>query len=342
MKTFLISRPDAIGDVVLTLPMCGWLKNQFEGCRVVFLGTTYTEPVVACSEHVDLFINADKLLVLPWEEQVNFLKELQPDVFLHVLPNKHLARLAKAAEVPVRVGTRSRWYHWLTCNKLVSLSRKNSDLHESQLNMLLLTGAGVKVFPALQDMHLFYGFTKIDPLPEWLQQLLVRDNPEQLNIILHPKSRGSGREWSLVHYSKLAKKLHKLGHQVFITGTAKEGEFLREWLQEHSEFVTDMTGRLTLPEFISFARAVDGLVACSTGTLHIAAAVGVHALGIYPPIRPAYPGRWGPVGEKASVLLHPIKCNACSSVPETCICINYVRPEQVIAQIKLWHASVIN
>ena len=339
MKTFLISRPDAIGDVVLTLPVAGWLKKQFAGCKVIFLGTSYTEPVVACCEHVDVFINADKLLALPLAEQVSYLKEQQIEVFLHVLPHKQLAKVAKAAGIPLRVGTRSRWYHWLTCNKLVALSRKSSPLHESQLNLLLLKGAGVTAFPALQEIHHYYGLTKINPLPDWLQPLLVRERPEQLRIILHPKSRGSGREWSQEHFGELAKLLHGQGHRVFVTGSAKEGEILQEWLLEHAAFVYNLTGRLSLAEFVSFASAVDGLVACSTGTLHIAAAAGVHALGLYPPIRPAYPTRWGPLGRKASVLVNSFNCSACRSKPETCVCLNSIRPAQVVAQVKSWRPA---
>ena len=39
-RTFLISRTDAIGDVVLTLPVAGRLKQLFPDCRVLLLGRT--------------------------------------------------------------------------------------------------------------------------------------------------------------------------------------------------------------------------------------------------------------------------------------------------------------
>lgn len=335
MKTYLISRTDAIGDVVLTLPMCGWLKAKHPGCRIVFLGSTYTQPVVACCEHVDVFLNMDELKVLPEQEQVRVLQEQQVDVFLHVFPNRHLASLAKKAGIPVRVGTRNRWFHWLTCNKLVKLSRKNSPYHESQLNMFLLQGIGITDFPALEEVHKYTGFTKIGQVPLWLQQELKKEG-QQLNIILHPKSRGNGREWSLQHFGELARQLHHLGHRVFVTGTAKEGDQIRDWLQEQAPYITDLTGRMTLPEFISFTKAADGLVASGTGTLHIAAAAGVHTVGIFPPIRPVHPGRWAPIGEQAEYLVKPVDCNACRANPQSCSCINSIAPETVFAQIKTW------
>ena len=65
MKTFLVSRTDAIGDVVLTLPVCGQLKRMFPGCRVVLMGRTYTQAVAAACPQVDGFINVDELLKMP-------------------------------------------------------------------------------------------------------------------------------------------------------------------------------------------------------------------------------------------------------------------------------------
>jgi ADP-heptose:LPS heptosyltransferase len=35
-KTILISRTDSIGDVVLTLPCCVWIKRQFPDCKLLY------------------------------------------------------------------------------------------------------------------------------------------------------------------------------------------------------------------------------------------------------------------------------------------------------------------
>ncbi|WP_133271635.1 glycosyltransferase family 9 protein [Hymenobacter radiodurans] len=138
MKTFLVSRTDAIGDVVLTLPVCGQLKRLFPACRVVLIGRTYTQAVAESCPQVDGFINVDELLEKPPSAQVELLKAEGATAILHVSPNKAVARLAQQADIPVRIGTRNRWFHWLTCNRLVALSRRHSPLHEAQLNLRLL------------------------------------------------------------------------------------------------------------------------------------------------------------------------------------------------------------
>jgi heptosyltransferase-3 len=46
VQHILISRTDAIGDVVLTLPMAAYIKELMPGTIVSFLGRTYTQPVI--------------------------------------------------------------------------------------------------------------------------------------------------------------------------------------------------------------------------------------------------------------------------------------------------------
>ena len=131
----ILSRTDSIGDVILTLPMAGLIKKEFPKATILFLGRSYTKEVIALSEHVDEFINYDEIEKLKAKEQITFLKKFEADIFLHVFPKKQIASLAKSAGITSRIGTTNRLYHWFTCNKLIKLSRTNSTLHESQLNL---------------------------------------------------------------------------------------------------------------------------------------------------------------------------------------------------------------
>jgi len=338
-RTFLISRTDAIGDLVLTLPVAGRLKQLFPGCRVLLLGRTYTQAVADACPWVDAFLNFDELQQLPEAAQVTALRATQTDTILHVFPNRHLAWLARKAGIRHRLGTRNRWFHWLTCTKLVSLSRRNSSLHEAQLNLQLLQASDALGVMPLPEVASLVKLNPITPLRLELRELLAARADGQLNVILHPRSRGSAREWGLGHFGTLARLLHQAGHRVFITGTAAEGEELHEWLQEHQSFLTaDLTGQLNLPDFIAFIAAADGLIAGSTGPLHLAAALGRHALGLYPPIRPMHPGRWAPLGPQADyVVFDKPNCQDCRAQPASCTCIKALEPLQVLARVLQWH-----
>ena len=54
-KRLIISRTDSIGDVILTLPVAGELKRQFPQLHIIFLGSSYTKPIVECCPYVDEF-----------------------------------------------------------------------------------------------------------------------------------------------------------------------------------------------------------------------------------------------------------------------------------------------
>ena len=97
-----------------------------------------------------------------------------------------------------------------------------------------------------------------------------------------------------------------------------------------------MTGKMKLDELISFISKADGLVAASTGPLHIAAALGKHALGIYPPIRPMHAGRWGPLGIHAETIAPDKNCVACKSNPAACSCMNEITPRMVSDRVLSW------
>ncbi|MBK7649485.1 MAG: hypothetical protein IPJ20_00350 [Flammeovirgaceae bacterium] len=72
-------------------------------------------------------------------------------------------------------------------------------------------------------------------------------------------------------------------------------------------------------------------MACSTGVLHLAASLGVYTLGLYSPMRPIHPGRWMPVGRKATYLALRKDCNLCRK-STTCACIESISVDEVFQQ----------
>jgi heptosyltransferase III len=328
VSTIILSRTDAIGDTVLTLPMAGVLRSLYPDCRILFLGRSYTEAVVAACEHIDAFLNWDEWKALPPAEAARAMAATGADTIVHVFPDKRIASLAKRAGLVQRIGTTNRLYHWLTCNRLVRLSRKNSDLHEAQLNLKLLVPLGAKPLYTLDEIGGLYGLTRLPPLPESVARLV---DPKRFNLVLHPKSRGSAREWGLENFAALIRLLPQDRFRIFISGTATEGALMPSLFSEFP-FVTDLTGQLSLGELMSFLARVDGLVAASTGPLHLAAALGIHALGIYPPIRPMHPGRWAPVGPRAEVFVRPDNCSACRQTAD-CSCMRGIAPQLLSARL---------
>jgi len=294
----LINRTDAMGDVILTLPTCIYLKSLFPEVTISILARTYTEPVVKCCTAIDHFINFDELKALPHQEQVDFLKEKKIDAIVHAFPNKNVAVLARQAGIGIRIGSTSKNYHFFTCNKLIRLSRRNSDLHEAQQNIYLLKPLGVTHVPTIGTIANFYKnhFKPRHELPPHLKDSLSEN---KFNLLIHPKSNGNGREWDMDNFTKLIRQLPQSKFNIIITGSAKEHELFKTWIPHLPAHVQDLSGKMTLDELITFMFNADGLLASGTGPLHLAAASGIHTLGLFPITRSVNAIRWAPLGAKA-------------------------------------------
>jgi len=290
MEKVLISRTDGIGDVLLTLPLCKQLSED-ENMQITLLCRDYTQPLKSFTPYIQNYLSTDFLFAQEKEVVKNTLAKF--DAIYHIFPNKQVAKWAKSAGIKKRVGTSHRLFHWLTCSKKIGFTRKNSNLHEAQLNFKLLGGDVPKIDEISKEPLLY---TKDQTLSKWGKLI----SPDRLNIIIHPKSKGSAVEWSTDNYLNL---IEHIGNQVnfLISGTADEAKLISKELLNHT-YVTNVTGKFALDDFVSFVGKSDGLIAASTGPLHIAAALGKHCLGLYQNVRPIFAKRWHPIGPKADWL----------------------------------------
>jgi len=325
LKRIIISRTDSIGDVILTLPLAGVLKRQFPDTELVFLGRSYTEEVIHACEHIDSFLNWDEISSLGKQDSISVMASVQADLIIHVFPRREIAVMARKAKIPNRLGTTNRLYHWGNCNRLVSLSRKRSELHEAQLNIKLVKSITGITNISLEEIGKLYGLSRTALLENSFKDMI---DPQRKNIILHPRSKGSAREWGVINFIELIDLLPDNKYKIFVSGTKEEGEMLIPSGIFNNKRVTNICGMMSLGQFISFIAECDSLVAASTGPLHLAAALGIQAIGIYPPIRPMHPGRWAPIGEKATSLVKGGECNDCIS-GGACRCMTEINPISV-------------
>lgn len=283
-NSIAISRTDSIGDVIVTLPLCGFIKKYSPNTRITFIGRSYTQAIVEACPFVDEFVNFDKRAET----------SLKVEACVFAFPDAVVMQWVKAQGVKKRIATGSRIASWKFANDRVFFSRKNSDLHESQLNFHLLYPFGVKNIPSLEKIREWH---ILKPQVESPIQL----EPNKRSVVFHMLSKGSALNWSLNQYQTLASLLPASDFNIYITGTEEEGVRIRQGFQ-FDEHIIDVSGKLSLPQLIAFISSCDTLVAASTGPLHIASAVGIRAIGLYPSKRPMHPGRWMPLGAKATYL----------------------------------------
>ena len=333
LQHILISRTDNIGDVVLSLPLAGYLKSLYPGLRIDFLCRAYAAPVVRRCRFVDRVIELESL-----GDPVAAFAAAAYDTIIFAHPARKLALAAKRAGVKRRVGTSHRLHHWLSCNYLAHFSRVRSELHEAQLNFALLKPLGIDYLPPLAALPPLFGLTA--PAPRLAQRQF---DGAPFNLILHPKSNGNGREWPLQRYTELARLLQdEDGMAIWITGAPAEAALLAAdgaalLALPH---VHNLAGTVDLDGLMALIGACDGLVASGTGPLHLSAALGRPTLGLFPPLKPIDPVRWGTLGTRAQTICVGPPCRVNCDDAATCACMERISAEQVADVVRGWcHAK---
>lgn len=330
LSRILICRTDNIGDVVLTLPLAGFLKQAIPGVRVDLVCRAYAAPVVRCCRHVD------RVLALEDLDVDRLFRDEDYDTVIFAFPHRAIGRAARRAHVPNRVGSSHRLHHWISCNRLAHFSRARSNLHEAQLNFALLKPIGIDHQPSLDALWPLYGLEA--PCEAGVEHQVDRS---RFKLILHPKSNGNGREWPLARYTELAAMLRSdPGIQVWVTGSRAEGELLAREAPAllAGPNVRNLCGQVDLRGLVALIGMADGLVASGTGPLHVAAALGTRTLGLFPPVKPIDIARWGALGRNAVSLSGEQACDSCTGAGH-CRCMEAIGAAQVAQVIAGWRTA---
>ena len=337
-----IAHPMALGDVVAALPLAGIIKEQLPQLQICFIGSPYVRPLVDCCSQIDSFVDFNEVLKRP-----AILAELGIKIFINPFPHRELAAAAHQAGVPVRVGNLRRHKTARYCNRFVSYSRRRSGRHEILLNLENLAGVGLNPAYPLADIPRYFGLDRLPQLDGAGRQML---QPDRMNVIFHPKSNKNGREWPAAHYLAVAGMLPPERFNILVTGSRTEGDLLRQEVPDLFALphVTDACGSCSLPQFLALIGNADGMLASGTGPLHIAAAMGKHALGIFPPRADIDPAHWAPIGVKGEYLCleHPCRPGGDRCPDEfpggACACTAAITPEMVLERMLGWHNPVVD
>ena len=335
----MVAKTTHLGDLVIGLPLASALKRHDPGCTVIYLTNPATVAVARYCPDIDEVYPEPASPV----DLAALLVRLKIDVFIQVNAARSLAKAAFLAAIPTRIGSLFRAYNVRYCTDLVAISRPWAQLNKRQLDLQYLAPLGIKA-------------SSMDEVATLVQRSAPRRNtvaasihPRQFAgdkhaIILSPSLvTARGHQWPLAAFSSLIERLGTEGVHWFICGIDSERAALSTLLSAHAgaSNVTDLVGKLSLQEFIGFTAHCDGLIAGSTGPLHLAAALGLHTLGLFSSDQ-ADLQRWEPIGTHADVIHSKVPCKQKHSwnrfVDQTCPCILAIDAASVAARVHAWCA----
>jgi heptosyltransferase-2 len=128
-------------------------------------------------------------------------------------------------------------------------------------------------------------------------------------VALAPGAVGPSKRWTTSGYAALAQRLKAEGVQVWILGGPDEKALAAEIAGPNQANARDMTGPDLRNAILALATA-DVAVSNDSGLLHVAAAIGTPAIGIFGPTSPWH---WAPLNPLAAVVEidHALSCRPC-------------------------------
>lgn len=311
LKNLLVVRTDRIGDVILSLPVARIIKHHYPECKITFLVRNYTKELVQNHPFIDEYLTLkENNGRTDLSANVQMIKQKGFDSSIVVYPTLKTSLMIFLSRIPVRIGTGYRWYSWLFNSKVYE-HRKDARKHELEYNIGLLRNIGI-------TKQLSRGEIKFDLFPDessikFISELFVDENisTNKPIIIIHPGSGGSSIDLPLFMFEALINILmKKIDVQIIISGLENENNICQKLVLDSR--IKNLAGKLSLSQLIALTKRANIFIANSTGPIHIAAALGVPAIGFYPKIPACSAKRWGPYSEKSFIFTPGIDCSDCS------------------------------
>ncbi len=327
----LINRTDAIGDLILTLPMIVLLKKEMPEANITLVVAERTMPVVVNNPFID------NIWVIPqglsfFQELIFLVKKFRQHSFesyFFIGGKQWISALAFFFRVKIRGGILSRPLSYLFLNKGLRQQRSLVEMHESDYNMRLLEVLGIKYDYQKKEDYRPRIFLTDQERTQALQNFQLSLTSQGIDhsfvksmIFIHPGMSGHTLNWPILDYAKMIELIEKRhpGKFLFVISHTPSDRLYVDLLKESIVVKEDnrpliyyFNGAIHgLRNYMSILERAQLFIGPSTGTTHLAHALDVDLIGIYSPIKVQSVWRWGPYSyhtKKSRVVIPDVICS---------------------------------
>ncbi|GLH71572.1 hypothetical protein GETHLI_00740 [Geothrix limicola] len=274
----LLARTDALGDLMVSLPVQQRLLSRFPGLEIHWLVRPYSAPLLA--GHPDV---AGVHARTEGQDLEAFFAQLKPQAVLNLgHRDVEVIRAAKRAAVPVRVARARKLPQILGATDLLWKGRYGSGRHEA-MNVMDFLGP--------------WGLDGGAPTPPrlYLSEAERAQGERDLQAFGRPRlgvffrGSGAGAHPSQDWWAKALPLFREAGWAPVLLGPPEASELAP----------TDLRG------LMARMAACDAILSPSSGPAHMAAALDLPVLCLMG-LRPNHsPDRWAPLGTKVQVVQYP-------------------------------------
>ena len=288
----LIRSSNWLGDVVMSVPAVRAIKNGRPDAHVTVLTPANLAPIWKLVPEVDEIISLKNKSLFHAVRLIE--KQRAFDVGV-MLPNSLRVALEMwLSDVPRRVGYRGHFRAWLV-NQIVRDRRKRGPLEHQSLRYLRMAhelGAETDeraIANVARDVHVDLASTRLALCPG--------------------AEYGPAKRWLPERFAEVATAVaaqRKFNWILF--GTAKDAAVGAQIEKALGNSCVNRIGQTTVAQLIDELRKCRLLLTNDTGTMHLAALLGVPVVAIFGSTEPALTG---PIGNDHIVLRHHVECSPC-------------------------------
>jgi ADP-heptose:LPS heptosyltransferase len=220
------------------------------------------------------------------------------------------ARVPQLARIPVRVGQARRLYsHRFT--KRVTVRSEIGDV-TSHWSDILLDYARIIGCDTPDHAYRFVPTAEDERAAATIADALAGTAPGGFAILNPCNAIASRRDdWPVEGWARAANALQQqFGCHVVVSGAPADAAIAEKVLAASGRELraTSLAGKLGIGEFGALARRARLFVGITTGSMHVAAAVGCPTVGIFP-FQSDFPERWAPLGPRTATVRPSYPCH---------------------------------
>jgi heptosyltransferase II len=315
----LIRSSNWLGDAVMSVP----------AVRAIKIGRTDVHVTIAAPEKIaamwKVIPEVDAIISFPdtsLPPVVRLLKQQMPFDVAILFPNSlRVALEAWLSGIPRRLGYRGHWRSWLV-NQIVREPRKPGPPEHHSLRFLRIAGeCGAETAnvqrPTPNAQH-----------PTGNQVSTIDYRPPKLGLCPGAEY-GPAKRWSAERFAEAAAKITaQSSAQWTLFGTKNDAAIGEQIAAAIGDHCVNLIGQTTLDQLIAELRHCRLLLTNDTGTMHLAALLGVPVVAIFGSTEPRLTG---PLGNGHIVLRHHVECSPCflRECPLDFRCMNAVSADEV-------------
>jgi heptosyltransferase-3 len=296
----VINRTDAIGDSLLTLPVCECLRENYPDAEIYYIASQRCVGLFDFigSQDETWFIDRKESGLKQFFSLLAKMKKAKPDVYIHLGGSSIPSFIALLLMIPKRLGLVSKLVSWLSLNMGTRQKRTDLEQHEVQMNLDLLKPLNLnfngKYAPKVEREKI-----RLDALKAQMEDHYKNDKK---TIFIHPGMTGHTLNWPVKNYVILLNELQKKypeKFQLVLSYTDSDAPYVEQFQQQLKETPLEDLYLFNgaqggLKHYIECLSSADLFIGPSTGTTHIANILSIPTLAFYSPIKAQHSRRWRP------------------------------------------------